>query len=258
MQALEHTHTHLASMSGEFDFTYQPTRGKPCYGSLRPRPTPSQYYQNDSPYSSGEFESPAVVSPAPAIVIPPAMLEAIKASLATQAAQEAQTLAEQIIAQERAECDRKLQLARLRVAELEERTQKAEHMNDQTSMELTLTEIQKGEVEMKLKKAQEELAKNGDARREFEELKRTTIILSEELKRRMAEDRGEGESGVANEEEFKIAVYRALGSEGVAEQRMKTSSSEEVVEDTDYAASGSELDDNSVDYELEESSAEVC
>jgi len=128
----------------------------------------------------------------------PEVIESIRA--------EAFAHAEKAFAEQRAACDKKLHLARVRVAELEQRAKRAEAENDNISTQLTLVEVQKAEVEKARDVAEEKLshAENGSTDRvseleteinhlrtdkeEMESMKKTVMILASELKRRMRED----------------------------------------------------------------------
>lgn len=101
----------------------------------------------------------------------------------------------------RAHCEKQVQLARVRVAELEERVRRAEADGDEMSARLTLVELQKAEAEAERDAAQEQLSsmeRKGELEEELvrlrEEsaemsaLKHTVVVLAKELKRRMAEE----------------------------------------------------------------------
>lgn len=77
-------------------------------------------------------------SPLPAMAVPPEVAPLIES---------VRVEAEQQIAATRSECDAKIQLARVRVAELEERLRVAENEGDTITMQMTMMEVQKAEAE---------------------------------------------------------------------------------------------------------------
>jgi|ERR1712166_926845 len=162
-----------------------------------------------SPHSSGsgEFALPSPMPqfgslPPPMVVqgVAPEVVESIRADIIAQA--------EEVFSEKRAVYDKKLHLARVRVAELEKRTKRAEQEGDDMSTKLTLVEVQKAEVEKardiveeklsriaegacdldRVRDLEAEVAQLRSENQETESLKKTVMTLANELKRRMKED----------------------------------------------------------------------
>lgn len=162
-----------------------------------------------SPQSSGsgEFILPSPMPqfgslPPPVMVqgVAPEVVESIRADIIAQA--------EQVFSEKRAAYDKKLHLARVRVAELDKRTKQAEQEGDDMSTQLTLAEVQKAEAEKARDVAVEKLSRIAEGacnldrvrdleaevaqlrieNQETESLKKTVMTLANELKRRMKED----------------------------------------------------------------------
>ena len=175
---------------------------------------------------------------APIMQVPRELIERLQA--------EATSRAEAALMERRAQCDKQVQLARVRVAELEERVRRAEADGDEMSARLTMVELEKAEAEKARDKAQARLAKGSSAEgarlEELEaevgrlteensqlgELKRIVVVLANELKKRL------GQEGATDPVRIEAAV------EGKCLDEVVNS-----VEDTDYMAdslSGSDSD----------------
>jgi len=163
--------------------------------------------------------------------IPSEVLESLRAEAMSQAQQE--------LAEQRAQCDKQVHLARVRVAELEKRVERAEADGDEMSARLTMVEVQKAEVEKARETAEAKLARLAEStcesermlaleeevgqlrseKEEMEGLKKTVMVLADELKRRMKAD---GEMSQSREK-----VKAGHGLEWIHESRSSP-------EDTDY------------------------
>lgn len=178
---------------------------------VSPRMAPMPHFHSGS--GSGEFQSPVLpmgaqfgALPAPMMAlpsggvpggVPPEVIESLRAEAMAQAQQE--------LAEKKAQCDKQVHLARVRIAELEKRVRRSEAEGDDMSTRLMLAELQKAEAEQGKADAEAKLAgmteQAEDSERvaelegqleemqrekgEVEKLKKTVMVLANELKKRM-------------------------------------------------------------------------
>jgi len=152
--------------------------------------------------------------PAPAMTLTPGgvapeVIEALRA--------EAMAQAEQALAEKKKQCDKQVHLARVRIAELEQRVKRSEAEGDDMSAKLMMAELLKEEAEKaraeaeskleqqsegiddseRVQELEEELATMRRERTETDKLKNMVVVLANELKKRM---RAEGAAVEVDEE----------------------------------------------------------
>merc|ERR1719326_2059811 len=176
---------------------------------VSPRMVPAPFSCNSS--GSGEFLSSPVLPMPPQYgsMQPPMMAGVVQQGVPSEVIDslraEAMSQAEHVMAEQRAKSDKQVHLARVRIAELEQRVKRAEADGDEMSARLTLVEVQKAEADKAREAAEAKLAdategacdtdrvreletELGQLRSENEEmegLKKTVMTLANELKRRM-------------------------------------------------------------------------
>jgi len=122
---------------------------------------------------------------------------------------EAMSHAEAALGNRKAHCEKQVQLARVRVAELEDRLRRAEQEGDEMSTRLTMVELEKGEAQKakenaeaqlhggeseedeRVKELEVEVNRLKEENGEMADLKHTVMVLANELKRRMGQAKEE-------------------------------------------------------------------
>lgn len=117
--------------------------------------------------------------------------------------------AEAALGNRKAHCEKQVQLARVRVAELEDRLRRAEQEGDEMSTRLTMVELEKGEAQKakenaeaqlhggeseedeRVKELEVEVNRLKEENGEMADLKHTVMVLANELKRRMGQAKEE-------------------------------------------------------------------
>lgn len=142
----------------------------------------------------------------------PTMVQPVPSDVIESLRAEAMAEAEQALVTKQAECEKQAHLARVRVAELEQRLRRAEADGDEMSVKLTLAEVQKAEAERGREIAERQLARMSEGafvsqrvldleaelgqlrsgQEEMDSLKKTVMVLAKELKKRM---KAEGNTG---------------------------------------------------------------
>ena len=183
--------------------------------------------------------------------VPPEVIEAIR--------KEATDHAEHKLSAIKAECDRQVHLARVRIAELEESKRRADAEGDEMIAQLTALELAKAEVEARLaacpqadppampaaseksrvQELEAELAASKQANVELERMKKIVMTLSRELKKRMGGGSGEAEIrdvGEGSELDEDLEWECSMDSKGhiAFMRKQSTDSSYTAADDSDY------------------------
>jgi len=200
--------------------------------------------------------------------VPPDVIEKIR--------QEAQNQAHSALEHEKAQCHRQVHLARVRIAELEERVQKSDAENDDMLTKLTILELENQAVKKesasksiptepkasttedevgaleKVRRLEAALEQHQDDQKELAGMKKIVMVLAGELKKRMAE--GQEKKGGVDD----MAILEAANAAEVAhvEQHLQWLSTTGKLpsnlhqrsnfpsEDTDYGDSRDHSDDS--------------
>merc|ERR1719326_1044489 len=129
---------------------------------VSPRMVPAPFSCNSS--GSGEFLSSPVLPMPPQYgsMQPPMMAGVVQQGVPSEVIDslraEAMSQAEHVMAEQRAKSDKQVHLARVRIAELEQRVKRAEADGDEMSARLTLVEVQKAEADKAREAAEAKLA----------------------------------------------------------------------------------------------------